>query len=128
MTMSNKSLTMISLGVVAFSMFITNPSEEKYAHHAAKQVINNSSEMIIENLCQGNNLCINIVENGGPAAKPILIPLIESTSKHDDFKLFSIYTTELPGLEVTTIGIFNNFIPISGEVGFSKEFGLSSIF
>ncbi len=47
MTMSNKSLTMISLGVVAFSMFITNPSEEKYSHHPAKEVFNNSYEIII---------------------------------------------------------------------------------
>lgn len=126
--MSIKPLSLSLLAVVGITMFITNPSEEKYAHYAAKQVINNSSEIIIEKFCQGNDLCIKIVIIGGLPAKQILIPIIESTTKHDDFKLFSIYTTEVPGLQVTTIGVFNNFIPISGEVGFSEEFGLSNIF
>lgn len=123
--MSIKPLSLSLLAVVGITMFITNPSEEKYAHYAAKQVINNSSEIIIEKFCQGNDLCIKIVIIGGLPAKQILIPIIESTTKHDDLKLFSIYTTEVPGLQVTTIGVFNNFIPISGEVGFSKEFGLA---
>lgn len=126
--MSIKPLSLSLLAVVGITMFITNPSEEKYAHYAAKQVINNSSEIIIEKFCQGNDLCIKIVIIGGLPATQILIPIIESTTKHDDFKLFSIYTTEVPGLQVTTIGVFNNFIPISGEVGFSEEFGLSNIF
>ena len=95
----------IALFILGGAMLITNPKQDEYVNYASVTLIEQ-----IQKECQGD-LCgfINpLIALGKPAIKPAL----DLSTKRQNFVLFSIYTTELPGKTYKTLGLFGNFIPV----------------
>lgn len=100
-------------------MFFSNPNEDSYASYAANKI----SKEIPDALCKTPELPLWLRNIGKTAAdtcksglKAIATDnngfeeLITQSTKRDNYQLISIYTTELPGYTVKTVGAFGNFI------------------
>ncbi len=96
----------IALFVLGGAMLITNPKQEEYVNYASVTLIEQ-----IQKECKGDfcNVVNPLVSSIG---KPFIKPFLDSASKRQNFVLFSIYTTEIPGKTYKTLGLFGNFIPV----------------
>lgn len=102
-------------------LLITNPSKDKFAEFASKKLLKSTSEELSQNICEGDKLCENWYNSLSTVPQPIIESAIRSITKQDDYKIFSIYTTEIPGLKVTTVGALNYFQFISKKTDFSAN-------
>lgn len=93
-------IALLAIGVV---MIFTNPNREEYNNYASETIVNK-----LQQDCQGE-LC-KIVKPVLPIGKPVFKGIIDSTTKQKNLVICSLYTTELPGKTIKTIGVFGNFI------------------
>lgn len=75
----------------------TNPTKFAYISWMKEQLMANQSSGVLEK---------GFVTLFGTT-------LFENTTTNSNYGIFSIYKTEFNGDKMTTIGIFNNFVPIS---------------
>ncbi|MGI0485808.1 DUF4359 domain-containing protein [Pantanalinema rosaneae CENA516] len=112
----------ISLAVLALVMAVTNPDQKAYVKYMfdhrlpglQKQVCAESPgnrreqpaeiRELIQVMCQGGFLLSQTIGRG------LLEGFIDSTTKRQNFGLFSLYTTETPVGRLKTIAIFNQFL------------------
>ena len=104
----------IALGVIAGMMGFTNPSQELYTEYAAERLLAHADKIACEkiSLCDSiDSLPVaarNIIKN------QILKPAIETSSQRQNLGVFSIYTTEVPGVaKIRTIGALGHFLTFS---------------
>jgi hypothetical protein len=107
-------IAMLGVGTV---LALTNPSSTVYHHYAAKTV----SLFVMRDLCQERmpqsemlksftlESCQGIADQGETA----ILSFIQNNTDHQNFILFSLYTTELPMRSLRVLGIFNRFFIVS---------------
>lgn len=98
---------LIGAVIVAGAMAFTNPSKERYIEYATEQFTESGKN----SFCSGDmpiaaqQSCKFVISQG----KGVVKPLIENSTKQQNFILFSIYETEIPDKKLNTIAAFGNF-------------------
>jgi hypothetical protein len=91
-------------GVIFFTIFKfvqENPSREEYNDWISGQVTGETQNLLIQSL-------VNIISE----------PVLNSSTTHTDYVLFSIYETDLSVIgmdKIKVIGILGQFIPLSNS-------------
>jgi molybdopterin-guanine dinucleotide biosynthesis protein A len=99
--------TLIGIAIVAVGMAISNPSKERYIEYASTEF----SETGKNSLCAGDmpiaaqQSCKFLISQG----KGVIKTVVENSTKHQNFVLFSLYETDMPDKKITTIAAFGNF-------------------
>ncbi len=100
---------LIGAVVVVGVMAVTNPSRERYIDYAIEQFAETGKNSI----CAGDNIpiaaqqsCKFVLSQG----KGVIKPLIENSTKQQNFVIFSLYETDMPNKKYSTIAAFGNFI------------------
>jgi hypothetical protein len=100
---------LIGAAVVVGVMAITNPSKDRYITYATERF----TEVGQNSICAGENIpiaaqqsCKFVISQG----KGVIKPLVENSTKQQNFVLFSLYETDLPNQKITTIAAFGNFL------------------
>ncbi len=120
-------LGIIGLGTLATVLIATNPGQDRYNMFAADTLQNE----VRSAFCQAKELdswlgdlgkalgdiCETAVEQGRLISQEDLEEFIEDNTQRQNFGVFSLYTTEIPAVQVRTLGILNRFIPIQQKVG-----------
>lgn len=115
------------LGALAIVLSVTNPSQDQYNTFAADTLQNE----VRSSFCQAKELdnwlgdlgkalgdiCETAIEQGRVVGQDDLEDFIEDNTQRQNFWVFSLYTTQIPAVQVKTLGIFNRFIPIQQTVG-----------
>ncbi|MBR8831126.1 MAG: hypothetical protein N5P05_003833 [Chroococcopsis gigantea SAG 12.99] len=107
---SNLVVPGIVLGVLAAVMAASNPQPTNYVDYASDRFIAEAEKVVCDRTgyCDIDKMPVigkNTIKNN------LLKPAIENSTKRDNMGLFSIYTTEFPGVvTVKTLGVFGNFI------------------
>jgi hypothetical protein len=96
------------VGLAAIAGF-TNPKQDAYNEYASGRFIDSAQKGI----CEKTGYC----EDGEPpeiVKNNIIEPAIGAATKAQNYAIFSIYTTEFPGIKTfQTLGIFGNFFTYS---------------
>lgn len=124
-TSSKKSIATVGaifLAVLALVMAVTNPDQKAYVKYVfdqrlpglQKQVCAESRREagdqpaeireLVEVMCQGGFLLSQTI------GRSLLEDFIDSTTKRQNFGLFSLYTTETPVGRLKTIAVCNQFL------------------
>ncbi|MEM9484367.1 MAG: DUF4359 domain-containing protein [Cyanobacteria bacterium P01_F01_bin.116] len=120
-------LGIAGLGALAAVLIVTNPTQDRYNTFAADTLRNE----VRSSFCQAQeldnilgslgkalgNICEAALEEGSLIGEDDLNNFIEDNTQRQNFWLFSLYTTEIPAVQVRTLGIFNRFIPFQQKVG-----------
>lgn len=120
-------LGIAGLGALAAVLIVTNPNQDSYNTFAADTLRNE----VRSSFCQAQeldnilgslgkalgNICEAALEEGSLIGEDDLNNFIEDNTQRQNFWLFSLYTTEIPAVQVRTLGIFNRFIPFQQKVG-----------
>ncbi|MEM7796907.1 MAG: DUF4359 domain-containing protein [Cyanobacteria bacterium P01_C01_bin.118] len=120
-------LGIAGLGALAAVLIVTNPTQDRYNTFAADTLRNE----VRSSFCQAQeldnilgslgkalgNICEAALEEGSLIGEDDLNDFIEDNTQRQNFWLFSLYTTEIPAVQVRTLGIFNRFIPVQQKVG-----------
>lgn len=101
----------VALTVLAIIMGVTNPKQESYNDYASSKLIKKAEK----GLCQQFGYC----DSGEPpifVKNTIIKPAINAATQRQNLVLFSLYTTNFPGLGTyKSFGAFGNFITYSGS-------------
>jgi hypothetical protein len=104
----------IALGGIAVVMGVTNPGQLAYTEYASERLLKEAGKLACEKagLCETIDsmpvTARNIVKN------QLLKPAIETSTQQRNLGVFSVYTTEVPGVAtMNTLGIFGQFITFS---------------
>lgn len=120
-------LGLAGLGTLAVVLIVTNPTQDRYNTFAADTLRNE----VRSSFCQAQeldnilgslgkalgNICEAALEEGTLIGENDLNDFIEDNTQRQNFWIFSLYTTEIPAVQVRTLGIFNRFIPVQQKVG-----------
>jgi len=91
--------------VTIVTLMLTNPTKEKYLEHVswkfAAEIENNVCGL--PDLVRG--ICKTIVRSQRPQARYLL----DTYTRHTDYRILSVFDTEVLGKHYRTIGIFANF-------------------
>ena len=115
------------LGLLVAGLMATNPGQDRYNAFAAETLQNE----VRSSFCQGKeldswlgdlgkalgNICEAAIEQGSLVGEEDLKNFIDDNTQRQNFWVFSLYTTEIPALQVKSLGILNRFIPIQQTVG-----------
>lgn len=99
---------LIGVVVVFGVMAVSNPSKERYIDYATEQF----SETGKTSICAGDmpiaaqQSCKFVISQG----KGVIKSVVENSTKHQNFVMFSLYETDMPNKKYTTIAAFGNFI------------------
>jgi hypothetical protein len=115
----------IALAVLIGGMAVTNPGKEAYADYASvrlveevKKAICRGKELpdlgvlqgVVETISSGvGELCRTTINTSGTLGFTPVRNYILTTTTRQNFLIFSIYQTEIPGRKLTTIAAFSNF-------------------
>ena len=114
-------VVLVSLGVLAGVMAITNPKPKAYTTFAAKTI----TASLQDNVCQRDTLgewlgklggglgetCEVLIGSGAGLQQTALQDIIASNTRVKNYGLFTTYTTTTPLVDdMTAVGIFNRFI------------------
>ncbi len=103
---------LIGAAVIAVVMVVSNPSKERYIEYT----VDRFSETGKSSVCTGTGdasaqqQCKFAVALLASQGKPLVRAFLESSTRQQNFLLFSIYTTELPNQKLTAIAAFGNFL------------------
>ncbi|MEA5578487.1 DUF4359 domain-containing protein [Anabaena sp. UHCC 0451] len=110
------------IAVLGVAMATTNPQQAKYEEYAVQKMTTylktdfcKKTPNFLQNLIQFN--CDQLVESVNPQIRDV----IASTTKQQNYIVFSIYTTDLkidnliPGYKFESVGAFNNFYTYKAE-------------
>jgi hypothetical protein len=99
----------MALAGLAVLMGLTNPKQDSYSDYASEKLITGAQKEI----CQEFKYC----ESGEPPTllkNTIIKPAINASTQRQNLVIFSLYTTELPGIKTyKSIGAFGNFMTYS---------------
>ncbi len=104
----------IALAGVATLMGATNPAPNTYTEYASERLLDKAGKVA----CEKVSIC-DTPENMPVIAKnmiknQILKPAIEASTKQQNLGVFSVYTTEVPGVAtIKTLGAFGHFFTFS---------------
>ncbi|TAF05366.1 MAG: DUF4359 domain-containing protein [Nostocales cyanobacterium] len=123
-----KAWTMIAsvgaagIAVLGVTMAKTNPQQAEYEEYAVQKLTTylktdfcQKTPTFLQNLIQLN--CEQLLESVNPQIRDI----ITSTTKRQNYIVFSVYTTDLkidnliPGYKFETVGAFDNFYTYKAE-------------
>lgn len=112
-----QTLLAVALGIVGVGSGLTNPSRTAYEAHATEQ----ASSFLLKEVCRQNlrgpQVLTQALQQGceslSQGSRKDLHKFIQQNTEHYNFCLFSLYTTELPGYQLRTLGLWHNFIIIS---------------
>lgn len=105
---------------IAGFMAVTNPGKDAYVDYAVAKFATDFQHTI----CQGptlpktlahlgsftKNLCQFSVRVGYVWQRSLVKDVVDSTTRRQNFIVFSIYTTEIPGQTFQTLGMLGNFL------------------
>ena len=108
-------------------LIATNPGQEQYNTFATETLQTEARSAF----CQADeldswlgdlgqvlgNICETAIEEGTLIGEDDLKGFIEDNTERQNFWLFSLYTTQIPAVQVKILGIFNRFIPVQQTVG-----------
>ena len=120
-------LGIAALGTLAAVLIATNPGQEQYNTFATETLQAEARSAF----CQADeldswlgdlgqvlgNICETAIEEGTLIGEDDLKGFIEDNTERQNFWLFSLYTTQIPAVQVKILGIFNRFIPVQQTVG-----------
>jgi len=113
---------LIALLVIAGGFFVTNPEKPTYVDYASVRFAETATEAICRSpqlpgwarsiTSSMQEVCRGTVETGTNFGKEPLQNFINGITEHQNFLLFSTYTTKFPGRTVKTVGVLGNFFPL----------------
>ena len=95
----------VFLALVSSIMALTNPTKDAYLDHAAWH--------LHDTYCQQKSLPLGVKAAcfvGKPLPPDAVKPVIESYTRHQNYFLFSIYTTNFWGKKFHTVGLGGKFL------------------
>ncbi len=98
--MSKKKVLLPLFGVVALMAF-TNPNKNQYLEYSSRELCRRLKDPY-KTLCRV----------GFVAQKNKLREFIEVSTDRKNLLIGSVYTTEIPGVKVHTVGVFGNFLTL----------------
>ncbi|MEG3435873.1 DUF4359 domain-containing protein [Pannus brasiliensis CCIBt3594] len=104
----------IALGGLAVVMGATNPGQATYTEYASEHLLDKAGKVACErvSLCDATKDMPVIAKN--MLKNQILKPAIEASTRQQNLGVFSLYTTEVPGVAtIKTLGVFGNFFTFS---------------
>ncbi len=108
--MSGKAITgAIAIAALATIMGATNPKPAAYTDYAAERMIDNGENLVCEQTgyCEKDKMPTLVKQT---VKNNLMRPAIGVATKRQNLGLFSIYTTEVPGMgKMQTVGMFSNF-------------------
>ncbi|MCX7594183.1 MAG: DUF4359 domain-containing protein [Fischerella sp.] len=123
-SISKSTLTLIAIAGVASVMSFTNPNNNAYVDYAANQLTSEIQNAV----CRGPQLpqgrwwedvskltattCKSGLTTGLALQSSKIKDIIALSTERQNFFIFSIYTTKVPGYNFRTIGAFGNFLTI----------------
>lgn len=97
----------IFLGAIAGILAITNPSKDEYSEYLVWQ--------IKDNYCQDGQIS-NMTKVGCATIAPLppgaMKPIIGSYTRKKNYVIFSVYSTDVWGMQSSFIGIGGNFLEL----------------
>jgi hypothetical protein len=101
---------------LSVALAVNNPRREEYTEFATQTV----SKFLIRDLCRANDhtpkLFDTMIKDGCQAfmqqGKTEIRAFVAHNTEHQNFILFSLYTTEFPIRPLRVLGIFNQFFLI----------------
>lgn len=116
------SVGAVGIAVLGVTMAQTNPQQAEYEEYAVKKLtillktdFCKKTPNFLQNLIQFN--CDQLIESVNPQMRDV----IATTTKRQNYVVFSVYTTDLkidnliPGYKFETIGAFDNFYTYKAE-------------
>ncbi|MEO1591116.1 MAG: DUF4359 domain-containing protein [Cyanobacteria bacterium J06632_22] len=119
--MKSTPVILVSLGVLAGVMAVTNPKPDAYTDFAAKTM----TTAMQDGVCQREALdewlgklggglgetCEVLIGSGAGLQQTALKDIIASNTQVKNYGLFTTYTTTTPLVDdITAVGVFNRFI------------------
>ncbi|MBW4518404.1 MAG: DUF4359 domain-containing protein [Scytolyngbya sp. HA4215-MV1] len=119
----SKLMNLLAFGVITSSMVVTNPSEEVYVNYFVAEMPNavckevNFADATPPNQAQdiGMSLCRGAFGIGNTLFRQQLREKVKQETKHHNFGVYSIYSTQLSGRSIKTIGAFGNFLTFTND-------------
>jgi hypothetical protein len=116
------SVGAVGIAVLGVTMAQTNPQQAEYEEYAVQKLTMylktdfcKKTPNFLQNLIQFN--CDQLIESVNPQMRDV----IATTTKRQNYVVFSVYTTDLkidnliPGYKFETIGAFDNFYTYKAE-------------
>jgi Domain of unknown function (DUF4359) len=116
------SVGAVGIAVLGVTMAQTNPQQAEYEEYAVQKLtiylktdFCKKTPNFLQNLIQFN--CDQLIESVNPQMRDV----IATTTKRQNYVVFSVYTTDLkidnliPGYKFETIGAFDNFYTYKAE-------------
>ncbi|MDX2254270.1 MAG: DUF4359 domain-containing protein [Pseudanabaenaceae cyanobacterium bins.39] len=100
---------LIGAVVLAVVMAVSNPPQDRYTEHMILQFADRSKETFCQSDRATQQQCQFAIAMLASQGKPLLRAFIENSTRHQNFVIFSVYTTDLPNQKLTTIAAFGNF-------------------
>jgi Domain of unknown function (DUF4359) len=111
------AIALVALGTV---MLLTNPSKADYTDYA----YNTLKTQIQDAMCKGpelpkflqsagavaGNFCKNAIATGAVVTRGDIKNVIENTTSRQNLLILSLYTTDISGYTVRSVGAFGNFL------------------
>ncbi|MFH7031047.1 MAG: DUF4359 domain-containing protein [Heteroscytonema crispum UTEX LB 1556] len=115
--LQTKAIALVALGTV---MLLTNPSKADYTDYA----YNTLKTQIQGAICQrpqlpeslrgaaavAGNFCKNVIATGVVVTRGDIKNIIENTTSRQNLLVLSLYTTDISGYTVRSVGAFGNFL------------------
>jgi hypothetical protein len=102
------------LAGVAAVLGVTNPGQTAYLEYASERLLDKGSKLACEkaSLCDSARSMPVVAKN--LLKNQILKPAIEASTQQRNLGVFSVYTTELPGVaKIGTLGALGHFFTFS---------------
>jgi hypothetical protein len=104
----------IGLAVFATIMGVTNPQQTVYTEYASELLIGKAEKLACEKVGLCEKAAAMPVMAKNLIKDQLLKPAIEASTQRQNLGVFSIYTTEVPGVAtIKTLSAFGNFFTFS---------------
>ncbi len=113
------------LFVLAGVMVFTNPNQDTYVSYATNKL----SKELPDSVCQTpdklplwlrsiakatSETCKSGLASGLTSQKDTFKQVLSESTERQNYQVLSVYTTEIPGYTVKTVGVLGQFITVSG--------------
>jgi Domain of unknown function (DUF4359) len=114
---SRKGFALLSLLLLGVGSGLTNPSQAAYETYVTDQ----TSGFLLQEVCnkqaQAPEIVVQALKQGCEALshghKSDIRKFVHQHTQHYNFGVISLYTTDLPGYQLRTLGFWQNFFIVS---------------
>ncbi len=98
---------------VTLLLLATNPSQKTFSQWASSRMANKIQSVCGSSLIPFRPLARSLCQSLALSSHPLTTDMINRMTDRQNLLLFSIYTTQTPGLTFTTLGGMGHFVTLS---------------